>query len=189
MTYWLFEDVSYVTIFGILLIGILGIVYVQTFQRIYAWGMAGVVLTLCLLVFVEQWVITDKEAIETTIYEMQAALEANDFQGLLNHIDPEAEPIRRQAQLALSSITIERVALRDIVIAIDRSSEVPTAEAEFVATIRMQPRAPFPNQGFVRLRFLLLFHNEAEQDWKMLDYFYGEPTGQPTKHYDGTFNL
>ena len=72
-------------------------------------GIGGVVGVTAALLALEWWLETPREAVERTLYELAAAVEANDVPGALRFVAPTADKqIRSDIESMMPLVTIER---------------------------------------------------------------------------------
>ena len=70
------------------------------------WAIAGLGLLTAGLLVLERVIVTDNERISETLDGLAAAAAANDLNGVLAYIAPDAEPVRRMATDGLRRVTV-----------------------------------------------------------------------------------
>ena len=85
------------------------VVYLQTRSNGALGAMVAIVVTAAALLAVESWIETPREAVERTLYELAAAVEANDVAAALNYLSPTVDlQIRRDIEQRMPAYQIER---------------------------------------------------------------------------------
>ena len=172
MTRFAESPVPYLLI-GLAVESILLILYVQTRR---GWVLGVMVLVLLLTaagVIGERVVVTDREAVEQAVYDLAAAVEANDLPAVLNRLSPLALQARLDAQqkLALVEVELARV-VGPMEITFFRDTPPPTARVEFRAVARVkESRSGMAGGG--AFDFVLTFRQE-DGKWLLLGYTYQE---------------
>ena len=88
------------------------IVYLQTRANGALAAMAAVVAITAALLIAERFIETPREAVERTLYELAAAVEANDVPGALGFLSPSANgQIRKDIETLMPLVKIERARL------------------------------------------------------------------------------
>ena len=173
---WLFEDPTLLIVAGVLIEGLLAVVFVNTRQLKVAGVMAGVLALVLAGLAVEQLVVTDYEQIEAALDGTARSLRANDIPGVLAHIDPQAAGMRQSAEAALSRARITDAKVKDLHVQFHRLTSPPTAEAEFIGNIKGSFQMGIDTgEGTVIRRFRIQFVRRGDR-WLMTGY---EDLGAP----------
>jgi hypothetical protein len=118
------------------------IVYFQTRTNGALAGVAIVIVLTALLLAVEWWLETPREAVERTLYELAAAVEANDVNRTASFLSPNADPaIRSDIETLMPLVVIDRARIiGSPMVEVGDGADVKTATAEvrgiIVATIK-----------------------------------------------------
>ena len=107
----LLESPLPVILFGIIAEAVLGIVLVRTGRGVLIWVMIGVLVLVSAGVALEWLVVTDVETVEAAFESMAAALETNDPDAVLAHIDPAAADTRNLAAWGLRQVEFTKVGI------------------------------------------------------------------------------
>lgn len=146
---WLFEDPTTMIVVGVAIEVFLGVALAMTRRGALAYAMAGVALLVAAGVVIEQIVVTPREAVEATLYEITAAVRRNDVEGVAAHLAPPPAEIRADARRALELIRVEEAEISDLKITVGGKSESPAAEARFFGRVKFDdPRGQIPYQMF-----------------------------------------
>lgn len=173
---WLFEDPTPLVVIGVLVEGLLAVVFVNTRQLRVAAVMAGVLVLLLAGLAVERLVVTDYEQIEAALDGTARSLRANDIPGVLARIDPQAAGMRQSAEAALNRARISDAKVKDLHVQFHRLTSPPTAEAEFIGNIKGSFESGIDvGEGMVIRRFRIQFVRRGER-WLMTAY---EDLGPP----------
>lgn len=157
---------------GGIALALLGVAYHHTRDRRLPLAMLGALVLTLLLLALEWWVTTDREAISLTLEDVAVALEANDIDRVLAFIAPEADEMRADALNYLPGVEISDANVGgDLQVAVNRFTSPRTARATFtgrITGVRRQPSERGPYDTFVRKFTLKL--REDQQGWLITGY-------------------
>ncbi|MCC7474022.1 MAG: hypothetical protein IT425_01395 [Pirellulales bacterium] len=106
---WLAENSLPIWMAGALALTMAGIVYFQTRSRGSFYAVLGVIAVTAALLAVNRFVETPREAVERTLYELAAKVEANDVPGSLAYLAPNAcKNVRADVETLMPQVRIER---------------------------------------------------------------------------------
>ena len=141
-----------ILLIGIAVEAVLAVMLLRTGQGRMLWAMLGVAAVVLVGLAVERLVVTDREAVENTLDACVAAVKANDINRLLECISPAAPQVRAEARFVLDRFEVQKAALTDLEITINRLTNPPTAKAKFRAIGAGRDRkGEFPYQGFAEI--------------------------------------
>jgi hypothetical protein len=122
--------------FGIFGEALLAVILLRTGRGVLLWAMAGVLLISLLGVALVKYVVTERKLVAAALYDTAAAIEANDLDRVLQHVAPEDEYTRHQAEDALRQVQVISMKISYLEITVNRLTTPPTAKAvfNFVAT-------------------------------------------------------
>jgi hypothetical protein len=106
---WLAENALPIWVCGAIALTMAAIVYqqIRTYRALLAVGL--VIGVTAALLAAERLVETPREAVERTLYELAAAVEANDVATALTYLAPSADPeIRHDVETLMPLVTVER---------------------------------------------------------------------------------
>ena len=170
MLEWFTEDAFFPACIGILLtIAFLGLAFSSGEKVMFKAGLAIAALT-ALLITTEVLIVTDREEIENSIYEMAAAMQQNDFEKVFDYLD--TEELKRRAKGELRDATCHAcsiTAINEVTV----KQEDNTAVADFVGFAQASNRA-FPSPTPIQRRIKLYFR-KAGDDWKIIDFESSDP--------------
>lgn len=129
----------------------------------------AVVAVTAALLGVEWWIETPREAVERTVEDLAAAIEANDLPATLQLISPQAVEIRTVAEAMLPQLLIEKARIiSPVVVEVDPSLSPPTATAEFRGLIHGDARNTGMNGTYSDL-FEISFELTDDR-WQVTDF-------------------
>lgn len=106
---WLADNALPIWTVGAIALTMTLVVFFQTRSGKALGAIAAVILVTVILLLVEYWIETPREAVERTLYELAAAVEANDVPGALSYLAAGATPeIRRDIERHMPQLKIER---------------------------------------------------------------------------------
>ena len=86
------------------------VVYLQTRSNSALGAMAAIVVIAAVLLAVESWIETPREAVERTLYELAAAVESNDVSAAMGYVAPMSDAqIRQDVETLMPLVKFERV--------------------------------------------------------------------------------
>jgi hypothetical protein len=108
-TRWLAENALPIWIGGAIALTMAGVVYFQTRSKGSLYGIVGVLAITAALLLFNWFVETPREAVEHALYQLAAAVEANDVPGALAQLAPTANaPLRKDVETLMPQVKIER---------------------------------------------------------------------------------
>jgi hypothetical protein len=106
---WLAENTLTIFMIGAVALAMAVFVYFQTRTNGALYGVIGVILVTAVLVLIS-WVIeTPREAVERSLYDLAATVEANDVKGALSYLASTADPqLRKDVETLMPLVQIDR---------------------------------------------------------------------------------
>ena len=148
---WLLEDPTPVIVVGVLVEAALGVALLRTGRGVLLWIMLAVAAFVGLGVLVERMVVTEREEVEATIYAAAAAVEANDLEGVLRTIAPDAKDARNLVEWGFRQVKFSRVSIqhRRLNVRVIRTTSPPSAKADIDGMVYFaQPPAGFYHNAY-----------------------------------------
>ncbi len=106
---WLAENALPIWMCGAIALTMACTVFYQTRSRGSLYGILGVVIATTALLFVNWLIETPREAVEHTLYNLAATVEANDVQGTLGYLAPTATTeLHKDVESLMPQVRIER---------------------------------------------------------------------------------
>jgi hypothetical protein len=111
---WLAENSLTIGMIGAVALAMAVFVYSQTRARGALYGVFGVILVTAVLLLTSWLIETPREAVERTLYDLAATVEANDVKGALSYLAPSADPkLRKDVETLMPLVRIERARIID----------------------------------------------------------------------------
>ncbi|MEX1042462.1 MAG: hypothetical protein WDZ51_17655 [Pirellulaceae bacterium] len=176
---WLFDQPLPILIVGVLGGAILAGTLAQTGNRLFLKLLLAWITLFGLLLVVEYGVITDREQVQATVYEIAAALEANDTARVQRSISDDAADLQREVEQKLNYVHVEAVKIK-------RNMEVNFVEqvTPRVAVAKMNVvfignlKSGITSEGRFPTYLILTFQQEADQAWRLADYQFFDARGE-----------
>jgi hypothetical protein len=106
---WLAENTLTIGMLGAVALAMAAFVYSQTRTNGALYGVFGVILVTVVLLLTSWLIETPREAVERTLYELAATVEANDVKGALSYLAPSADTqLRKDVETLMPLVRIER---------------------------------------------------------------------------------
>lgn len=170
MITWFTEDSFVPLITGSLMALALFGLAIAHYNRVMFMIAISVALATGGVVFVESWIVTDKESIEKLVRQLGKAVEKNDIETIVSAISPTTpNDVRARARQEMERYIIHSCRLVDFTdFKIDTSSQPNTAETTFVVFARGADR--FGNTGTAHERVTLMLEKDTSSEWKIIGY-------------------
>jgi hypothetical protein len=129
----LLENPIAIAVIGGLLTTVALVVFLarQTGRSLAALG--GVIAVTALLLLVERWVVTDREAVEYALADMLAAIEANDVPAASAFVDSAAPGIKSDMEAIMPLVKVNNANAAAVVVETNPNASPPTATSRFQA--------------------------------------------------------
>jgi hypothetical protein len=150
---------------GLAVGSILLILYLQTRRAAFMAAMLIVALLVVAAIFVEQVVVTDREAITAAVYDLAASVEANDLPAVLSHISPRATEARSAAEREMGRFEVELARVLgklDIEISSSADGTPYKADVRFQGVVKAKDSRS-QLEGGARLDFVTIFVREGDR--------------------------
>ncbi|MBX7167938.1 MAG: hypothetical protein K1X74_16510 [Pirellulales bacterium] len=167
---WLFEDPTTVLVAGALIEVLLAVVFFRTGRGAILLAMGAVAALVAVLLLVERLVVTPREQVEAALATLKARLEANDVEGVVDCLAPEAQALAGEARSRMPQVDIRHVGIAQLEIGVSEQRGQPAAaSARFLCRVEGQDRAgQSPYDNFVR-RFTVAFRHDGGR-WLVTGY-------------------
>ncbi len=172
---WIFENPLPALVIGGLTTAILISGWLQTGRSSLAY-LAGIAVALTIgAVILERMVVTDREEVQATLFEIARLVENNQIEQALEYAHELTPEVRRQAAAELALYEFESIDIkRNLQIEVFPDHVPPRATAEFNVVVTLSTRVDiFRNQRIPRYIEMTLFR-EADGVWRVGAY----------QHYD-----
>lgn len=164
----LFESPWPVLITGIVIEVVLGLVFQQTGRKAVLAAMVVVLALVAGGLWLERYVVTDREQILLTLDDLAEALTEESIQPVLEFISPTAEKTRAQATGDWDRFTIFHAGYSRPKVSFNRTRSRPTALVEFNAMIEAASRNGQIPKNRYPIRVKMEFRLEGDR-WLVTD--------------------
>lgn len=171
---WLFEDPTTMIVATVALLGVLAVILYQTGRVAIVAVMIGLLALLAVGIVIERAVVTPGEEVSDTLYEVAAALDANDLTEVEQFFELENDRQALEVRRRLGSITIEEASIRRVNVVVNERANPPTATADLVGSLRLKYQSQdLPYDSFVRK--FRVFLRKTPAGWKIYNYEESSP--------------
>ena len=137
---WLIESPMPYLILGIIAVAILAIAFFNTGRAVFLLALGGAVLLTVAGVFIERAIVTEREEVESALYAMADAMEANDCNAALALLSPSNVHTRQRAQWAFSRFEVKKANISNLEIVVNKLTSPPSAKATFKGFIQVHDK-------------------------------------------------
>lgn len=170
----LLEDPLPYLFIGVAVEAVLAVLLVKTGRGAFLVAILAVLGVVAAGIAVERFVVTEREQVENALDDLAAALEANDIDGVLSLISPQAANSRSRARWALERIEVQSAKVRNLEVSVNRLTSPPTAKARFYGVILFEDRlGQIPYQTYAA-DFSVEFRREADR-WVITGHVEHDP--------------
>lgn len=165
----LFEDPTLLLVGGAILELLLLVSLLQTGRGVLLAAMVVVAAVVAGGWAMEWFVITDREAVQSTLEATADALEQNDVAAVLSLVADDAVEVRQRLGALLPAITIEQAKIRDLDIQVQARTNPKTARVTLRGIIHGRDKSgQMPYDTFMR-RFAVRLR-QVDNRWVITDY-------------------
>ena len=173
---WIFEDPVPAMIVGGLTAAILGGGWIQTGRKSLLYVMIVVILLTVALVVVERVVVTPREQVKDTLFEIARLVAENDIEAASSYAYSGAPQIRQAAIAELSLYQFQSVDIkRNLKIKVEPDRDPPRATADFNVVVTMGTRDGFISERRIPRYVEITMYREADGQWRVADYAHDDP--------------
>jgi ketosteroid isomerase-like protein len=170
MLEWFTENAFFPSCMGILLaIAFIGLAFSSGEMIMMKIGLAIAALT-ALLITTEIIIVTDREQVENSLYDMASAMQKNDVDRVFQYLD--SDELVQRAKGHLQDATCHAcsiTAIKEVTVQEDGKE----ATADFVAFAQASNKS-FPSPTPIQRRIKLFFKKKADR-WKIYDFETSDP--------------
>lgn len=171
MLEWFTESAFFPSCIGILLtIVFIGLAFSSGEMIMMKIGL-GIALLTALLITTEILIVTDREQVENSLYDMADAMRENDFDRVFRYLDSDELVDRAKANLRNAKChSCNITAINEVVV------KDGTATADFAAFAKASNQS-FPTPMPIQQRIKLFFTKRGEK-WKITDFNTSDPRAE-----------
>jgi hypothetical protein len=140
--------------------------WLQSAQKAALYTFIGLAALTIILVFISLQVVTDRERIESILYEVATAIEANDHEKVYSFIHPNAVDGNEQVRAELPRYKFKEAKVTSIKSIVVNSTKPPTAIAEFTVVVNGEFQGYAGKAG----RFLRVYFMKRDERWLVHAY-------------------
>jgi len=160
-----------VLLIGAIAVAILAIVFFNTGRAKFLLAIGVVVAITLLGLGVEYFIVTEREAVETALFGLADAMEANDKNAAVAYLSPSAAETRRQAEWAFTRFEVVHANVSDLEIEVNNLTSPPSAQARFQGFIQVKDRKGELPYGSQLFDFVLDYRKENGR-WLLTKHTY-----------------
>ncbi|MHC2066970.1 hypothetical protein ACYFX5_05835 [Bremerella sp. T1] len=176
---WIFEQSLPIIIIAVIGGAILAGTMLQTGKQLFLYLLMGWIALCGLMLALEYVIVTDGERIEGVIYEIAEALEANDAEGVKEHISDDAPQLKAEAQRQMGYVQIESVKLkRNLEVSIMPGSTPIIGVAKLNVKMTGHIRDNDAFNGDFATFMVLTFQQDPDGQWRVISYQFFDPRGE-----------
>ncbi len=174
---WLMETPLPAILMGGLTTAILGSGWLRTGKQWLLYLMVAAILLTVGAVFLERAVVTDREQVTATLYEIAALVERNEIDEALKYACSGSPAARSTAKAELPFYEFHEVSIRrNLEVEVFPEHIPPKATAEFNVLVVFSTKDHFITESRA-LRFVeVIFLQEENGEWRVSDYEHSPPT-------------
>lgn len=174
---WLMESPLPAVLIGGLTTAILVSGWLRTGKQWILYLTIPVILLAVGAVFLERAVITDREQVKATLYEIAELVERNEIDAAFKYAYSGTPEVRSEADGELPLYEFREVSIRrNLEIKVFPEHIPPKATAEFNVLVVFGPKGQFVGESRI-LRFVVVtFLQEETGEWRVSDYEHSPPT-------------
>ncbi len=178
----LFETPVPALIVGLLTTSVFFGAFLKTGRRSLIAASLLAIATTIGLVLLERAVVTDRERVEQTIYDLAAAVERNDVQGALSFVHSQASKIRPHAEREFATWSFSRVVVKNnLEVELQGAPQATRAVATFNVVVVLGDRqGQIVDQHVARVVRVTLV--KEEDDWRVWEYSHLNVLGNPDQY-------
>lgn len=182
---WIFEDPVPIIIVGGLTAAILGGGWIQTGRNLLLYLMIAALVLTGVLVIVERLVVTPREEVRATLFEIAGLVADNDIQAAAEYAHPDLRHIRDMAIAELSLYHFHSVDIkRNLRIEVFPDHHPPRAVADFnVVVIIDTPDGFLTDRRIPRFVEVTMLQDDDGR-WRVSDYAHDTPQRGWTRRED-----
>ena len=171
---WFTEDPTWPIMLGVFAIGVFGFLAYATSKKLFAILTVIALFATIGVVVAERYIVTDKEQLRYTLFDLASFVANNRHDDILRHIDPDV-PAYERAKNELPNYDFKSCSISGINYISIGESHPPRAKIDFVVFCDVDSVQGFPG-GMGNRQVTLTFAKDLASDmWKIVDYSHQNP--------------
>ena len=176
---WIFEQSLPIIIIAVIGGAILAGTMLQTGKQLFLYLLIGWIAVCSLLLALEYVIVTEGERIEAVVYDIAAALEANNVEGVTECISVVVPKLKDQAERQMKLVEIESVKVKqNLEVTINRGSTPPIGIAKVNVKMTGHLRSNSAMDGQFATFLVLTFQQDPDGQWRVISYQFFDPRGE-----------
>lgn len=176
---WIFEQSLPIIIMAVIGGAVLAGTMLQTGKQLFLYLLIGWIAVCALLLALEYSIVTDGERIEAVIYRIAEALEANDAEGVKEHISQDSPQLKAEAERQMAYVQIESVKLkRNLEVTINPGSTPIIGVAKLNVKMTGHLKNNEGWNGDFATFMVLTFQQDPDGEWRVIGYQFFDPRGE-----------
>lgn len=176
---WIFEQSLPIIIIAVIGGAILAGTMMQTGKKLFLYLLIGWIALCSLALALEYVVVTERERIEGVVYQIAAALEANDVERVKSFISDDAEQIKSVAERQMAYVQIEHIKLkRNLEVTIMTGSTPIIGVAKLNVKMEGHLKNNEAWDGDFATFLVLTFQKDPDGEWRLISYQFFDPRGE-----------
>ena len=173
---WLTENPFPALLIGALSTAILAGGWLRTGSK---WLLFAVIAAIALtvgIVLAERWIVTDREKVTETLYDIAALVERNDVKGALDYAYSKSPAVRSQAANELPLYRFSEVDIKsNLQVEVFPNHDPPMATAEFNVVVVLSTRDGLIANRRIPRYVEVTFYQEDDGRWRVGGYNHFDP--------------
>lgn len=142
----------------------------RLFQLAVVVGLLTAATVIC-----EQLIVTDREAVEETVFRLATMVQSNDVEGVVNSISKTQDTTRQRARSEMNRYDFDTCRVAGTTHFDSREDGgVKTAEITFTVTVSVRGYSG-PETVYGQRRVTLVFEKESDGQWRVINYSHEDP--------------
>ena len=174
MISWFTDDAFFPVITGGILAIVFFVFFVMSREKTMLYISVGIVFLVGCILVCEQLIVTEREKIETIVYDLASQVRSNDVEGVVSHISRNRADTINRARNEMPKYLFDDCRLAGITNFVDVPGKENAKKITFTVVFRVSQlpgRDKIPGQR----RVVLTFEKNNAGVWKITDYTHSDP--------------
>jgi hypothetical protein len=173
---WILENPFPAMVVGGITCVILGGGWLQTGRRPLLLLMIGAILLTVGAVLLEGLVVTDREEVESTLFEIASLVEQNEIEAAMQYAYSGSPQVRQEATSELSHYHFVSVDIKpNLEIQVFPNEDPPRATADFNVVVVLGTRDGLISERRIPRYVEVTMYREVDGQWRVSDYAHDDP--------------
>jgi hypothetical protein len=168
---WLMESPYTILLTGAFFAGICIVGWFQNPRREILLGLVAILALTAGMFGLEQWWVTDKEAIQAAIFQIARDVESNDVNRMMPHFHPAARDIAEQARNEVGAYKFESISVKsNFEIKLEPTHQPPKAIVGFNAVAVLSVESMGLKNSTIPRYIEFAMYKDIDGKWKIAGY-------------------